>query len=429
MKASEATRMYFTEAADHLEVSDNGRKHLLTPRREVQARVSIELDNGELATLVGYRVQHNDARGPFKGGLRYHPEVDLDEVRSLASLMTWKTAVMNLPFGGAKGGISLDPRSMSHGELERVTRKFIDQIHEFIGPNKDIPAPDMGTSAEVMAWIMNQYSKYHGFSPAVVTSKPVEHFGMPGREEATGRGVGTLTHKLCGRLGLKPKDTRIAIQGFGNVGTHAAKFLCQCEFKIAAISDMSGAYYRKGGIDVNDAINYVLNHDHSLAGFEGADRISNEEMLALDVEVLIPAALGGVIHMENVDTIQAKVIIEAANGPVMPNADKVLAERGTIVLPDILANAGGVTASYFEWVQNNQHYQWKMDRVRIELDAAMVMAFEEVWEMAKLRNVPLRTAAFMLAIDRVRGADPFGGRQLTRRYLLTPCLVPATIGS
>ncbi len=409
MKASDATRLYFTEAADQLEVTENGRKHLLTPRREVQARISVELDNGQLETLVGYRVQHNDARGPFKGGLRYHPEVDLDEVRALASLMTWKTAVMNLPFGGAKGGISIDPKKFSRSELERVTRKFIDQIHEFIGPDKDIPAPDMGTSAEVMAWIMNQYSKYNGFSPAVVTSKPVEHFGMPGREEATGRGVGTLTHKLCGRLGFKPNETRVAIQGFGNVGTHAAKFLSMCDFKVVAISDVTGAYYREGGISIHDATAHLFSHNGSLSGFEGADKITNDELLALDVEVLIPAALGGVIHKENVEAVKAKVIIEAANGPIMPDADRVLVERGTFVLPDILANAGGVTASYFEWVQNNQHYQWKMDRVRSELDSAMIQAFEEVWDMGKQRSVPLRTAAFMLAIDRVRTATKLAG--------------------
>ena len=409
MKASDATRLYFNEAADQLELSENGRLHLLAPRREVQARVSIEMDNGELRTLVGYRVQHNDARGPFKGGLRYHPEVDLDEIRALASLMTWKTALMNLPFGGAKGGISIDPHVVSRSELERVTRKFVDQIHEFIGPDKDIPAPDMGTSAEVMAWIMNQYSKYNGFSPAVVTSKPVEHFGMPGREEATGRGVGTLTYKLCGRLGFKPNETRIAIQGFGNVGTHAAKFLESCDFNIVAISDVSGAYYRETGIDVSGALQYLFEHDNSLAGYEGADKITNDALLALDVEVLIPAALGGVIHKDNVDSVKAKVIVEAANAPLFPGADKVLTERGTIILPDILANAGGVTASYFEWVQNNQHYQWKMDRVRIELDSAMGQAFEEVWDMAKARSVPLRTAAFMLAIDRVRNATRLAG--------------------
>jgi glutamate dehydrogenase (NAD(P)+) len=323
--------------------------------------------------------------------------------------MTWKTALMNLPFGGAKGGIAINPRCLSHSELERVTRKFVDQIHEFIGPDEDIPAPDMGTSSEVMAWIMNQYSKYHGFSPAVVTSKPVEHFGMPGREEATGRGVGTLTQKLSTRMGFKPAETTVAIQGFGNVGTHAAKFLSMCDFKVVAISDLSGAYYRPDGIDVHAALLYALNNDRSLAGFPGADTISNDELLMLDVDVLIPAALGGIIHADNVDQIKAKLIVEAANSPVMPGADKVLEERGTIVLPDILANAGGVTASYFEWVQNNQYYQWKMDRVRLELDSAMVQAFEEVWDLSRARTTSLRVAAFMLAIDRVRRSTRLAG--------------------
>lgn len=409
MKASASTSLYFNEAADHLELPENARTHLIIPRREVRARISVEMDDGQLHTLVGYRVQHNDARGPFKGGLRYHPDVDLDEVRALASLMTWKTAVVNLPYGGAKGGIALDPRQVSHSELERVTRKFVDQIHEFIGPLTDIPAPDMGTSAEVMAWIMNQYGKYHGFSPGVVTSKPVEHYGMPGREEATGRGVGTLTHKTIQRLGFKPNDTRIAIQGFGNVGTHAAKFLYEVGFPVVAISDSRHAFHNAKGIDVLQALHYALGHDGHLEGFSGADAITNEELLALDVDVLIPAALGGVINEHNVNRVRAKTIIEAANGPIYPGADKILNERGVTILPDILANAGGVTASYFEWVQNYQHYRWKMDRVRMELDSVLTNAFEQVWELSRARHVTLRVAAFMLGIDRVRNATNLAG--------------------
>lgn len=274
MKAFEATKLYFHQAADHLELSENARVHLLTPRREVQVRISVTMDDGQLKTLVGYRVQHNDARGPFKGGLRYHQEVDLDEVRALASLMTWKTAVVNLPYGGAKGGIGINPNEFSRGELEKITRKFIDQIHDFIGPVKDIPAPDMGTNSEVMAWIMSQYSKYHGFSPGVVTSKPVEYYGMPGREESTGRGVGAITHKFVTRFGFKPKNTRVVIQGFGNVGTHAARFLDLAEFPVIAVSDLSGGYYRPDGIDVNDVLHHVHAHHGSLAGYRGADRIS-----------------------------------------------------------------------------------------------------------------------------------------------------------
>lgn len=409
MQAIEATKLYFNEAADHLDLSENGRVHLLTPRREVQTRISVDLDDGQLRTLVGYRVQHNGARGPFKGGLRYHHEVDLDEVRSLASLMTWKTAVVNLPFGGAKGGIAINPRDYSRAELQRITRKFVDQIHDFIGPHKDIPAPDMGTNSEVMAWIMNQYSKYHGFSPSVVTAKPVDHFGMPGREESTGRGVGLLTHKFVTRFGFKPDKTRVAIQGFGNVGTHAARFLNLAEFPIEAISDISGAYFRKGGIDIPAALQHVYSNRNGLEGFAEAEKISQDELLELDVEVLIPAALGGVIHAGNVEKIRAKTIVEAANGPVMPGADKVLNDRGISIIPDILANAGGVTASYFEWVQNLQHYSWKMDRVRIELDSVLTKAFEEVWDIVRERQVTPRIAAFMLGIERVRKATKLAG--------------------
>lgn len=401
MKAFEATQRFFTAAADRLDLDDSMRELLLTPKREVQVQVPVEMEDGNLRTLLGYRVQHDNSRGPFKGGLRYHPDVDLDEVRALASLMTWKTAVVDIPYGGAKGGIAVDPHQLSRVEQERVTRTFVSQIHDIIGPDKDIPAPDMGTNADMMAWIMSEYSKYHGFSPGVVTSKPVEHFGMPGREEATGREVGMLTMKLTGRLGYKPQKTRIAIQGFGNVGTHAAKLLAESDFRVVAISDVSGAYFRNDGIDVHHAIHHMLQHNHSLEGYSGAERITNEELLALDVEVLIPAALGGVIHEQNVETIRASVIVEAANAPIRPAADDRLYERGVFVLPDILANAGGVTASYFEWVQNRQHYRWSIDRVRQELDSMLMRAFEHVWEVSREHHVSLRVAAFMTGIRRV----------------------------
>ena len=344
---------------------------LLTAKREVQVQIAVERDNGDLDTLIGYRVQHDNARGPMKGGLRFHHEVDLDEVRSLASLMTWKTAVVNIPYGGAKGGIAVDARSLSQRELERITRKFIDEIHDVIGPDTDIPAPDMGTNAEVMAWIMNQYNKYHGFNPGVVTGKPVEHYGIPGREEATGRGVGILAIKTIGRLGHKPEKTRVAIQGFGNVGSHAAKFLHDADCKVVAISDISGAYYREGGLNINDAIRYSNQHKYSLEGYTEADKISNEELLELDVELLMPAALGGVIHEENAPRVKAPLIIEAANAPIRPDADEMLTEGGVTIVPDILANAGGVTVSYFEWAQNRQFYSWNLDRVRQELERVM----------------------------------------------------------
>lgn len=409
MKAFEATKQYFDQAADQLQLDADVRTLLLTPRREVTVEVPVRLDNGSLRTFIGYRVQHDNARGPYKGGLRYHPEVDLDEVRALASLMTWKTALVDLPYGGAKGGIALDPRQLSKHELESVTRVFIDQIHDIIGPDKDIPAPDLGTNSETMAWIMSQYSKYHGFSPGVVTSKPVEHFGMPGREEATGREVAVLTIKLVGRRGGRPAETRVAIQGFGNVGLHAAKLLADADFRIVAISDLSGAYFRQEGIDIKQAIRHTLGHEGSLQGFAGGDRLTNAELLELDVDVLVPAALGGVIDEANVARIRAPVIIEAANAPIRPVADKILTERGVVILPDILANAGGVSASYFEWVQNRQHYRWSLDRVRQELDALLMRAFEQVWDLSRERQVPLRVAAFIIALQRVYRATQLSG--------------------
>ena len=378
MKAFEATRIFFDRAADLLEMPDNWRNLLLTAKREVTVQVAVELDSGEIETFLGYRVQHDNVRGPMKGGLRYHHDVDLDEVRGLAALMTWKTAVVNLPYGGAKGGVAVDPRKLSTKERERLTRIFVDEIHDIIGPDTDIPAPDMGTGAQEMAWLRNQWEKYHGFQPAVVTGKPVEHFGAAGREEATGRGVGILAVKLAGRLGRKPQHTTVAIQGFGNVGSHAAKLLTEADFRVLAVSDVSGAYHRPDGIDIPAALRHVMANDGSLEGFDGADRISNEELLALDVDVLIPAAVGDVIRPDNVDSIQAKIILEAANAPIEPAADRVLFDRGVLILPDVLANAGGVTVSYFEWVQNRQHYRWDLHRVRQELDHVLTMAFEEV---------------------------------------------------
>jgi glutamate dehydrogenase (NAD(P)+) len=381
----------------------------MTARREVQVEIPVEMDDGSLRILIGYRVQHDDSRGPMKGGLRFHPEVDLDEVRGLASLMTWKTAVVNLPFGGAKGGVAVEPRKLSVNELERITRKFIDEIHDIIGPDTDIPAPDMGTDHRIMSWIMDQYSKYHGFNPGVVTGKPVEHYGIPGREEATGRGVGLLTIKLLGRLGRRVEGARVAIQGFGNVGTHTAKFLHESNCKIVAISDATGGFYRADGIDVPGALHHALSHNRLLRGYQAAEAISNEQLLELDVDVLIPAAIGGVITAENATKIKAPIIVEAANSPTRPEADDILDKTERIVLPDILANAGGVTVSYFEWAQNRQFYRWNLDRVRQELDKTLSTAFEETWDLARERKVSLRTAAFMLGISRVDRATTLAG--------------------
>ena len=298
MKASEATELFVSRACDRLGLSPSIRRLLATPKREVQVEIPVEMDDGRLEVLIGYRVQHNNYRGPMKGGLRYHHEVDLDEVRALASLMTWKTAVVNIPYGGAKGGICVENSKLSVKEKERITRKFVDQIHDIVGPHTDIPAPDMGTNAETMAWFRNQWEKYHGFNPAVITGKPVEQYGAEGREEATGRGVGILAFKLLKRMGKTPKETRIALQGFGNVGFHAAKLLHESEFNVVAVSDVTGGYYRPEGLDVPDALRYSL-QNKSLHGYGNATRISNEELLALDVEILISAALGGGITKAN----------------------------------------------------------------------------------------------------------------------------------
>ncbi len=409
MKAIDSTQLYFNRAADQIDLSENIRRLLLTPKREIQVQIAIERDNGEIATLLGYRVQHDDSRGPMKGGLRYHPDVDLDEVRSLAALMTWKTSVVNIPYGGAKGGIAVDPSRLSQHELELVTRKFVDGIHDVIGPDIDIPAPDMGSNDKVMAWFMNQYAKYHGFNPACVTGKPVELHGLPGREEATGRGVGILTFKLLSRMGRKPGDARIAIQGFGNVGSHAAKFLDEAEFKILAVSDVSGGYYRKDGLDIPAMLRYANANRGGLAGYPDAERVTNEQLLELDVDLLIPAALGGVINKDNADRIKAGVIVEAANSPTTFDADDLLHQRGVVILPDILANAGGVTGSYFEWVQNRQRYQWGLSRVRQELDHVLSDAFERVWQISTERKVSLRTAAYIVGIGRVGRATVLGG--------------------
>ncbi len=409
MRAFQATEMYFQQAADKIGIPDWMKKLLVTPKREVSVQVAFERDNGRVETLVGYRVQHDNSRGPMKGGLRYHPAVDLDEVRGLAALMTWKTAVVDLPYGGAKGGVSVDPKQLSRKELERLTRSFVDQIHEIVGPDTDIPAPDMGTNHEVMAWFRNQWEKYHGFNPAVITGKPVEEYGAKGREEATGRGVGILAIKLLKRLGKRPEQCRVAIQGFGNVGSHAAKFLSESAFPIVGVSDMSGAYYDANGLNVAEMLRYAMANKGTLHGYEGAHKISGEALLALDVDMLIPAALGDVVTEENADDVRAKIIIEAANGPVSPEGDRILASKKIVVMPDILANAGGVTVSYFEWVQNRQHYRWSLDRVRQELDHTLSEAFENVWQESQKSSVDLRTAAFMIAIRRVQRATELAG--------------------
>lgn len=408
MSSQETTSRYFDRAAELMGLSRNMRRLLLVPERELKVQVAIERDNGELATFIGYRVQHDSARGPMKGGLRFHHEVDADEVLALATLMSWKTAIVNIPYGGAKGGISVNVHDLSPGELERITRKFVDEVHDFIGPDKDIPAPDMGTNAQVMAWIMNQYQKFHGYNPACVTGKPVELHGAEGREEATGRGVATTTIAVMERLRWNTAGTTVALQGFGNVGSFAARFLAEKGLKIIAISDAMGGIRNADGFDIPRLIEYARNHS-TIKDFPDAEPISNEDLLTSDVDILIPAALGNVLTEDIAKEVRAKLIVEAANNPTTPEADALFEQRETLVVPDVLANAGGVTVSYFEWVQNRQHFKWELTRVRQELDKIMQNSFDKVWSIAHEKKTSLRTAAYLLGIGRVGRATVLGG--------------------
>ncbi|RME76075.1 MAG: glutamate dehydrogenase [Planctomycetota bacterium] len=408
MPATEATTWYFRKAARRMDLAERVQRLLVTPARTVKVEVAIELDNGELANFTGFRCQHSNDRGPFKGGLRYHPALDEDHAEALAALMTWKTAVVDIPFGGAKGGINCDPRTMSAKELQRTTRRFVQQIHEVIGPQVDIPAPDMGTNATVMAWIMSEYSKFHGFSPAVVTGKPLDLHGSAGREEATGRGVMYATEQILGRLDRQIAGSRFSIQGFGNVGSHAARLLAGQGGKIVCVSDIGGAIYNPEGIEIDRLLEHVR-ETGTVAGFDGAAPIEPEQVLTCECDVLIPAALDGVITRENAEEVRAAVVIEAANGPVLPEADEILERRGIVVVPDIYANAGGVTVSYFEWVQNLQSFRWEVDDINDKLRRRMQTAFDTIYRLATRKKISLREAAFIVAIGRVGRATLYMG--------------------
>ncbi|MFW5966522.1 MAG: Glu/Leu/Phe/Val family dehydrogenase [Persicimonas sp.] len=399
----EATNRYLREASSILQLGDRVENFLLMPERELSVKVSLTLENGHIATYRGFRVQHNDVRGPHKGGLRYHPSVDLDHARTLASLMTWKTAVVDIPYGGGKGGIDCDPAQLSEGELERLTRKFVEKIHEVIGPHEDIPAPDVNTNGQVMAWIMDEYSKFHGHSPAVVTGKPVNLHGSVGREAATGRGVFFATREYLDWIDEPLAGKTVAIQGFGNVGSYAAKFFDEAGAKVIAVSDISGALVDREGLDV-DALRAHVDESGVLEGYGRADTMTNEELLVMDCDILIPAALGDVITAENAGEVSADIVVEAANAPVDPEGHRTLVERGVAVIPDILANAGGVTVSYFEWVQNIQQFYWEADTIDQRLETTMKKACKKVFELADQRDLDFRTAAFVLALGRVAQA-------------------------
>jgi glutamate dehydrogenase (NAD(P)+) len=405
----DAVNYYFRQAARVMELSPAVEKMLVTPFREVKVDVSITMDNGDLGTFIGYRVQHDKSRGPMKGGLRFHPTVDMDEALGLASLMTWKTAVVNLPFGGAKGGIAVDPQILSSREMERLTRRFVQQIHDIIGPHADIPAPDVNTNAQVMAWIMDEYSKIHGFSPAVVTGKPVDLFGSRGREEATGRGVVFALEEFLKDAGTGDvRGKTFAVQGFGNVGSWASRFLHERGGRIVAVSDANGGVRDPEGLNIPKLIEHVK-ATKSVTGFAGTDSITNEDLLLSDVDVLVPAALGGVITEANAKAVRARVVLEAANAPTTPKADEMLTERGVVVLPDIYVNAGGVTVSYFEWAQNIQQFSWEEDKINAELARHMREAYTTLARVVRERKVSFRTAAFIVAIGRVGRATVLRG--------------------
>jgi glutamate dehydrogenase (NAD(P)+) len=410
MTALEATNEFLSQAMTTLELPRRRRELLESARREVHVSVHVELDNGEITHFSGFRVQHDNARGPYKGGLRFHPNLDADHSAALASLMTWKTAVVDIPYGGAKGGICIDPADFSDSELERITRKFVQGIHEVIGPTVDIPAPDMNTGPREMAWIMSEYEKFHGFSPGVVTGKPLELFGAAGRDEATGRGCWVVTEEALRMQGKTIEDATVVIQGFGNVGSFAAQFLHNAGGRIIAVSNHHGGIVNPDGLDVEKLRAHVA-EGRPLAQFEGVDSIDNEALLCMPCDVLLPAAIGEVIDTHNAGDLRCGLIVEGANMPTLPGGDRILRNRNITVVPDILANAGGVACSYFEWVQNMQYVRWDLDTTRDKLDRLMRRAFEKVAALAKERRCTLRDAAFMLALKRVARAAELRGVQ------------------
>ena len=404
----EAVNLFFDRAADHVALADEMRDVLRTSYREITVQVPVRMDDGRLQVLTGYRVQHNAARGPYKGGVRYHPDADINEVRALASLMTWKTAVVDIPFGGAKGGVQCEARQMSAGEKQRLTRRFTQQISYVLGVNRDIPAPDVNTDAQTMAWMMDAYSSRYGYTPAIVTGKPVELGGSLGRDAATGRGCVYCLEEAARDLGIDLDGATVAVQGFGNVGSWFARLVRRLGCRVVAVSDVQGGVYREGGLDVDE----VYEHEResgSVVEAPGTEPITNDDLLEHDVDVLVPAALDRVITAGNADRVRAGVIVEAANHPITPGADEILHDAGKVVIPDILANAGGVTVSYFEWVQNIQQFRWDEDRVNEELRKVKARAWKEVHARANLDDISLRLAAFSIAVEKVDHADRLRG--------------------
>ena len=397
----EAQAARFDFAARKLNLDDGIWKVLRYPTREIIVHIPVSMDNGSVEVFTGFRVQHSIARGPGKGGIRYAPDVSLDEVRALASWMTWKCAVVNIPFGGAKGGVICDPRKLSMGELERITRRYTAELIEFIGPEKDVPAPDMGTNEQVMAWIMDTYSMHMRQTvTSVVTGKPLNIGGSRGRKEATGRGIRVVSDEALRYLNMPIENCRVIIQGFGNVGSNAARLMMESGYKVIGIAEHDGGVLNTRGIDIHALLEY-RQRNGSIVGFRGAEAADPYEMLEMECEILIPAATENVITSRNAERIRARVIVEGANGPTTAVADEILAEKKIFIVPDILANAGGVTASYFEWVQDRQGYFWKESAVNDQLESILSESFDDVVRYAEAHNVNNRIAAYMLAIDRV----------------------------
>jgi glutamate dehydrogenase (NAD(P)+) len=393
-------RHYFEAAADKLGIAEDVRTVFWEPYREVTVQIPVKLSDGKVHTYSGYRIQHNGARGPYKGGIRFHPEVDIDEVRALASLMTWKTAVAGVPFGGAKGGVNCPADKLEPSEVQKIARSFMDKVEKVLGPTRDIPAPDVNTNAQVMAWMMDEYGKLHGHTPAIVTGKPISLEGSYGREAATGRGCVYMFREAAPHLGLTPSETTFSVQGFGNVGSWAARIMQQLGCTMVAVSDANGAIRNDAGIDANALYDFISS-GNTITEFEDAEAIEPDDLLAVPCDVFIPAALGGMIHEGNADRMETRVVIEGANSPTTPAADEILHEKDVYVIPDLMANAGGVVCSYFEWVQNLQHFRWDEREVNDKLGNIMRRAYREVSARAREQGLPLRQAAYLVGLERV----------------------------
>jgi len=399
---------FFDSAASYLNLSDGIRELLKRPWRELKVSLPVKMDSGDIRVFSGYRIQHNASRGPYKGGIRYHPDADMDEVGALASLMTWKTALVDIPFGGAKGGIQCNPSELTTSELNRLTRRYTNSVGHLIGVNRDIPAPDLGTNSQTMAWIMDAYGQINGHTPGIVTGKPVSLGGSVGRDSATGRGAVYIMDQTAQNLEINIKNATVVIQGAGQVGMWTAQLAFENGYRVIAISDVNGGIYSSNGLNISDLKEHMATNN-SVIGFPGGKTVTNKEILELSCDFLVPAAIDRVINESNVDRIKARVIIEAANHPITPGADSLLLAKGVTIIPDILANAGGVIVSYFEWTQNLYQHQWSEERVAQELNQIIMGAYKSVFKLSKDENLSYRQAAYIIGINRVVEASELRG--------------------